>query len=70
MVVLQQLKKAGSIMNNNVFTDLEVSYYSIPLSEEDDLDRTLFEIEPLRVIGQYDPDTIELLKADMIDTAG
>jgi hypothetical protein len=70
MVVLQQQKKAGDIMNNNGFTDLDISYYSVPLSEEDVLDHTLFEIEPVCVIGQYDPDTIELLKADMIDTAG
>jgi hypothetical protein len=62
--------KEGVIMNNRLFTDLDISYYSVPLYEGDTLDCTLFESEPVYVIGQYDPDTIELLKADMIDTAG
>lgn len=57
-------------MNNRLFTEFDISYYSVPLYEGDTLDCALFENEPVRTTKQFDQDTIELLKADMIDTAG
>lgn len=63
-------KQETQLMNNKLFTEFDVSYYSVPLYEGDSLDCYLFDSEPVHGTKQFDQDTIELLKADMIDTAG
>jgi hypothetical protein len=52
------------------FTELDVSYYSVPIYEEDTFDFSLFETTPIPTTPAFDSDTIELLDRDKFATGG